>query len=116
TLCPPSQGSSHDEAARRRADPETMARRDFARWDPSQDARRRWAWVSRLSDSSLWLTFETFKRLVGGKPPDIPSEPPVDLGDAAGQAGFLELDLAFGQADIRADRLSNAHRSQQLIL
>ncbi|MFI4936580.1 MAG: DUF4231 domain-containing protein [Caulobacterales bacterium] len=116
TLAPPAHVSARREPETRRLDPETIARRDYTRWNPNPAADGWGARASRLCDRTLWLSFNLFKQWLGGPAPASPAQTSVLLGEASGQPGFAALNLAFTQADDRADRLSNAHRSQQLIL
>jgi hypothetical protein len=75
------------------------------------------AWLEGLADRTLWRAFAAFKTVVGSPPPRAgPDDPPEIPPDVAGEGGFVRLSAALGDADGRADRLSNAHRSQQIIL
>ncbi|HEY5107253.1 MAG TPA: hypothetical protein VII73_10860 [Caulobacteraceae bacterium] len=98
-------------------DPEIIARRDFARRDPLHRDGGLRSTLADLCDHTLWRAFDVFKSLAG-KPPVIPrADPPAQLpADVAAQEGYRRLAAALDQADQRANRLSQAHRSQQLIL
>ena len=75
------------------------------------------AWASELCDRTLWRAFSAFKTVVGFPPPMAAHVTQPELpADVARQSGFILLSRALDEAEGRADRLSNAHRSQQLIL
>ncbi len=64
---------------------------------------------------TLWRSYANFRKLLGGRP--APGPPPTPIpDDLQAQAGFKLMTDAFHYADGRANRLSAAHRSQQLLL
>ncbi|MDB5451818.1 MAG: hypothetical protein JWO33_396 [Caulobacteraceae bacterium] len=72
-------------------------------------------WLDEWLHRWLWKTHRNFRVLVGGKVEGVepgPETPP----DLAGQPGFKFLTAAYAEADLRANRLSAVHRSEQLLL
>ena len=99
------------------ADPEIVARRDYARRDPLQRFGGLRSALADVCDRTLWRAFDAFKRVAGSPPRIPPSDASAQLpADVAAQEGFKRLEAALEQADQRANRLSQAHRSQQIIL
>jgi hypothetical protein len=96
-------------------DPEISARLDYARIDPS----RPHGWLTPLAwlfDLTLWRTFAFFRAL-GGRGGRAPARAASSLPSAvAGQPGFAYITEARRNAGGRAQRLSNIHRSEQLLL
>jgi hypothetical protein len=63
----------------------------------------------------LWRTFAVFQRWLGGaaRSGGATPDPPQDL---MAQAGFQALSAAYDEADRRAVRLAEVHRSEQILL
>ena len=80
---------------------------------PETGNRRAQGFFDRVLDRTLWRTFETYSRVMGGvkAKPEAPAPIPETL---QGQKGFQTLTAAYEDADARAGRLASVHRSQQV--
>ncbi len=82
---------------------------------PAPDPKSLRGRLAALLNRTIWRTYPTFRKLVGGQISGMdpgPETPP----DLAGQPGFQTLTRAYGEADAVANRLSTIHRSEQILL
>ncbi|HEY2709352.1 MAG TPA: hypothetical protein VGI95_14985 [Caulobacteraceae bacterium] len=96
-------------------DPEVLARRDYASSDPTLRRSTVFGRAQALADATLWRTYAVFERVAGRAVPLDRLQPELP-GSLAAQPGFQRLRAASRQAAARAARLSDVHRSEQLLL
>jgi hypothetical protein len=100
----------------RRKDPEIAGRRDFARVDPLRHAGGLTGVLDDWFEKTAWRTHRVITQGAGLSRSRVEAEraaPPKSLQD---QPGFLYITLARDEAAQRSQRLSDVHRSEQLLL
>jgi hypothetical protein len=106
-LTPPGGAGLHD--------PEVAARIDYDAHDPMKRRPGLQGPLQTLANRTLWRAFSLFQKVAGrpGPAPARAGPPPAVIAD---QPGFARLTAAAEEAGTRADLLSSAHRSEQLLL